>query len=225
MVFAAGLGLRMRPLTLDKPKPLIEVGGRTMLDRALDHLVHAGVQKVVVNTHYLAGQVEGHLRSRDDLEITILREPVLLETGGGLKNALPYLGVEPIYVINSDIVWVDGETPALSNLCLHWRPEMDVLLLLIERSRATGYDGMGDFSLGENGLLTRPDGFRPYVFGGVQIVKPGIVANNPEEIFSLNQHYFNNPRAYGVVHDGMWLHIGTPEGLKLAERRLASSLK
>jgi MurNAc alpha-1-phosphate uridylyltransferase len=221
MVFAAGLGKRMQPLTLTTPKPLISVAGRTMLDRALDHLVKAGVQKAIVNTHYLAQQIDTHLRNRTDIAITIIHEPVLLETGGGLKNALPHLGKDPIYVINSDIVWQDDVTPALTNLSTHWRNEMEVLLLLVERKKAVGYDGQGDFGLEKNAALTRPEPPRPFVFGGVQMVNPEIVANHAEKIFSLNHYYFNNPKAFGVVHDGLWLHIGTPAGLKEAEKYLA----
>lgn len=214
MVFAAGLGKRMQPLTLNRPKPLIEVKGRTMLDRALDHLVQAGVQKAVVNTHYLAEQVEEQLKTRNDIEIITIFEPTLLETGGGLKNALPHLGTDPIYVVNSDIVWLDNKIPALTNLAKNWRDELDVLLLLIEREKAIGYDGAGDFN---DINLSRTAPPRPYVFGGVQLLKPQIVVQEVEQIFSLNKYYFNNPKAYGVVHDGAWLHIGTPEGLKLAE--------
>jgi MurNAc alpha-1-phosphate uridylyltransferase len=218
MVFAAGLGKRMQPLTLTKPKPLIEVQGRAMLDRALDHLVKAGVKKAVVNTHYLAEQVKINLKKRSDIEIILLFEPTLLETGGGLKNALPYLGAQPIYVINSDIVWIDGATPALENLAQHWRDEMDVLLLLVEREKAIGYDGAGDFN---DVALTRIAPPRPYVFGGVQMLRPHIVANETETVFSLNKYYFSNPKARGTVHDGDWLHIGTPEGLTQAEAFLS----
>ena len=220
MVFAAGLGLRMRPLTLTTPKPLITVTGRTMLDRALDHLVKAGVKRAIVNTHYLPEQIENHLKTRSDIKIEIIHEPVLLETGGGLKNALSKLGTDPIYVINSDIVWTDAATPALENLSANWRDEMDVLLLLVQREKAIGYDGQGDFGLKEN-LLTRPDVPRPFVFSGIQMLNPNIVADNAEKIFSLNHYYFNNPKAHGVVHDGKWLHIGTPEGLVEAEEHLA----
>ena len=220
MVFAAGLGLRMRPLTLTTPKPLITVTGRTMLDRALDHLVKAGVKRAIVNTHYLPEQIENHLKTRSDIKIEIIHEPVLLETGGGLKNALSKLGTDPIYVINSDIVWTDAATPALENLSANWRDEMDVLLLLVQREKAIGYDGQGDFGLKEN-LLTRPDVPRPFVFSGIQMLNPNIVADNAEKIFSLHHYYFNNPKAHGVVHDGKWLHIGTPEGLVEAEEHLA----
>lgn len=221
MVFAAGLGKRMQPLTLNKPKPLIEVKGRTMLDRALDHLVKTGVKKAVVNTHYLHKQVELHLQNRSDIEIVTIFEPILLETGGGLKNALPHLGSDPIYVINSDIVWIDEKTPALDNLAQRWQNDIDVLLLLIERSKSIGYDGAGDFSLSQNNILERSEPPRPYVFGGVQMLKPHVVVQESETIFSLNKYYFNNPNAQGVLHDGAWLHIGTPEGLEEAERFLS----
>jgi MurNAc alpha-1-phosphate uridylyltransferase len=147
-----------------------------------------------------------------------LFEPTLLETGGGLKNALPHLGTQPIYVINSDIVWMDDATPALENLSQHWHNEMDVLLLLIKREKAIGYDGEGDFS---DIALTRSAPPRPYVFGGVQMLRPQIVESEIENIFSLNKYYFNNPKAHGTVHDGAWLHIGTPEGLAEAEAFLS----
>lgn len=221
MVFAAGLGKRMRPLTEHCPKPLIEVKGRTMLDRALDQLVAAGVTKAVVNTHYLPDKVENHLKSRTDIEIHISYEPELLETGGGLKKALPLLGPDPVYVLNSDVVLLDGATPALTRMAKAYDAHtMDVLLLLIEKGKSVGYDGDGDFGLAANGAVTRPEPPRPYVFTGIQILKPTLVAHEPEKIFSLNRYYFGNPRAHGLLHDGAWLHIGTPQGLTDAERYL-----
>lgn len=214
MVFAAGLGTRMRPLTLHTPKPLLPVGGRSLLDRALDHLHKAGVKRVVVNTHYLAEQVATHLAKRTDLNITLVHEETLLETGGGVKNALPHLGEDPIYVINSDIVWDDGAEPALERLAKAWKPDYDLLLLLVKTEGAYGYDGAGDFDLAPSGQLLRPEPPRPYVFGGVQILKPQLTASVAEPIFSLNRFYFGNPRAFGLVHDSGWYHIGTPEALQ-----------
>lgn len=226
MVFAAGLGKRMRPLTETTPKPLIKVEGRTMLDRALDHLVKAGVKRAVVNTHYLAGQIPAHLKSRKDIEILYSHEPVLLETGGGLKQALPMLGNDPIYVLNSDVVLLDGESPALPKLAAAWEDaRMDLLLLLAEKENAIGYEGAGDFALDAAHALTRPEPPRPYVFTGIQILKPALVKDTADDIFSLNRFYFDNPRAHGLVHDGGWLHIGTPQGLAEAESYLKSTSK
>lgn len=226
MVFAAGLGKRMRPLTEKCPKPLIEVQGRSMLDRALDQLVAAGVKKAVVNTHYLPDMVEKHLNSRTDIEIHVSYEMELLETGGGLKHALNLLGPEPIYVMNSDVVLLDGAAPALNRLANAFdSAKMDVLLLLLEKGKAIGYDGDGDFGLSGDGALTRPEPPRPYVFTGIQLLRPTIVAHEPEKIFSLNRYYFGNPRAHGILHDGAWLHIGTPQGLTEAEAYMKATFR
>jgi MurNAc alpha-1-phosphate uridylyltransferase len=223
MVLAAGLGLRMRPITLSTPKPLVAVAGRTMLDRALDHLDAAGVARTVVNTHWLAERVRDHLAGRPNT--TLVHEEALLETGGGVANALPLLGAEPFFVVNSDIIWTDGRVPALARLKDAWDGErMDALLLLQPVDTAFGYDGAGDFLL-ENGIPVRrrqrPSA--PYLFSGVQILHPRLFTGAPSGKFSLNVLYdraLAAGRLAAIVHDGRWYHIGTPDALPAAEALL-----
>ena len=226
MVLAAGLGLRMRPLTLTTPKPLVPVAGRTMLDRALDRLVDAGVELAVVNTHWLPDQVDAALAARKDMSIRISHEEILLETGGGVANALPLLGGDPFYVVNADIVWRDGTIPALERLARQWNAEtMDVLLLVTGAVRATGYDGSGDFMMDPVGRLTRrPEReIAPFVFTGVQIVHPRLFEGAPEGPFSMNVLYdraAETGRLCGLAHDGEWYHVGTPDAIELAEAEI-----
>lgn len=230
MVLAAGLGLRMRPLTDNLPKPLIPVAGRCMLDRVLDHLTVAGVSRRVVNTHYLGAMVADHLEARRQDEgaaatIVISHEPELLDTGGGVVKALPLLGAAPFFVINGDILWRDGAEPALRRLGAAWADDrMDALLLVHPRDSAIGYDGPGDFDLASDGRLTRrTQATAPFVFTGVQILSPRLLDGAPAGAFSLNKLYDRASaarRLHGIVHSGHWFHIGTPEGLRLAEERL-----
>ena len=231
MILAAGLGLRLRPLTETRPKPLIEVAGRTMLDRALDHLVAAGIGSAVVNCHYLAEQIEAHLAGRDRPAIRLSREEVLLETGGGIAKALPNLGPDPFYAANADIIWSDGATPALLRLADHWDAStMDALLLVHPTERAFGYDGAGDFARDKDGRLSRRGNAAsaPYVFTGVQLLHPGLFDGAPAGAFSMNVLYdkaLAAGRLHGVVHDGEWYHVGTPEALSEADALLASREK
>ena len=226
MVLAAGLGLRMRPVTLTTPKPLVAVAGRTMLDRALDHLAVAGVQEMVVNTHWLADCVKEHLADRSDLSLS--HEEELLETGGGVAKALPLLGREPFYVVNSDIIWTDGETPALARLARAWvDQDMDALLLLQPTGSAVGYEGKGDFFINGNDTLRRRGDAdsAPLLFSGVQILHPRLFEGCPSGKFSLNVLYdraLAENRLYGVVHDGGWYHVGTPEALPQVEALLGA---
>ena len=157
MVLAAGLGTRMRPLTLDRPKPLIEIAGRTLLDRGVDALQCSGVTHIVVNKHYLPDQIESWAGTRQDMEITVQDETgLLLDTGGGVARALPQLGDEPFFVLNSDSFWIDGPTPALARMARLWDDRlMDCLLLLSGKARAIGFDGPGDFNMDANGRLSR----------------------------------------------------------------------
>jgi len=224
MVLAAGLGLRMRPITLTIPKPLVSVAGRTMLDRALDHLSAAGVGRKVVNTHWLAECVATHLGGRDD--ITLIHEEVLLETGGGIANALPLLGSDPFYVTNSDILWTDGAIPALARLAAAWDEErMDALLLMQPTASAVGYEGRGDFFLDAGGIPRRrrdPE-VAPFLFAGVQILHPRLFEGAPSGKFSLNVLFdraLDEGRLYGIVHDGRWFHVGTPDALPEVEALL-----
>ena len=224
MVLAAGLGLRMRPITLTRPKPLVAVAGRTMLDRVLDHLERAGIGRVVVNSHWLGEQVAAHLAGRPG--ITLSPEDSLLETGGGVARALPHLGAGPFFVANADIVWTDGASPALARLAQAWDPAAhDALLLLVARDRAVGHDGPGDFFLDPDGRPRRRGeaALAPFLFTGVQILHPRLFAGAPDGAFSLNRLY-DRALAVGrlgaLVHDGGWYHVGTPEALPLVESRL-----
>ena len=227
MVLAAGLGLRLRPITEKLPKPLVVVGGRTLIDRALDHLEAAGVQQAVVNTHYLPEMIEEHVAARGRPAIQMSRESELLETGGGVLKALDTLGGAPFYVVNSDIAWTDGAGPALERLALGWNDaRMDALLLVMPKERAGDYEGNGDYFMASEGALRRrkPGELAPFVFCGVQILHPRLFAGAKPGPFSLNLLYDRAERAgrlYAVVHDGAWYHIGTPAGLALAERELA----
>lgn len=224
MVLAAGLGLRMRPITKNLPKPLVPLGGRPLLDRALDHLEAAEVKSVTVNLHYLGHMIENHLATRTNLQIEFSDETAqLLETGGGVTRALSSLGEKPFYVANADIAWEDGPQPALMRLTRFWRDEeMDALLLLHPVDKATGYDGAGDYRRTGDGVLTRRcDGPKaPFVFTGVQLLHPRLFENAPVGPFSLTYLYDSAEaagRLYGIVHDGTWNHIGTPAGLVEAE--------
>jgi N-acetyl-alpha-D-muramate 1-phosphate uridylyltransferase len=225
MVLAAGLGLRMRPLTLERPKPLIEIAGRTMLDYALDRLQDAGVETAVVNTHYLGEMIAAHLRGRAKPEITLSPEERPLETGGGIRHALPLLGDVPFFTVNADIVWLDGPRSALREMIQQWDPErMDALLLLTPSVLAIGYDGIGDFFIEQDGSVRRriEQEIAPYVYAGVQIVKPELYRDPtlPEGPFSNNRIWDKvqeNGRLFGVRHDGLWFHVGTPQALQEAE--------
>jgi len=222
MVLAAGLGTRMRPLTNDRPKPLIEAAGRSLIDRSLDRVEEIGISRAVVNLHYLPEMLRDHLSNRASPAVDYSDETdELLETGGGILKALPQLGEDPFVVINSDNIWI-GEN-ALSPLAQAWRPsEMDVLLLLVPVQSAIGYTRSGDFELdGDARLIRRSE--RPsasFVFSGAQIIKPEVFANAPEGPFSLNiiwDEVIAAGRAFGVVHPGKWCDVGTPDGLRLAE--------
>jgi MurNAc alpha-1-phosphate uridylyltransferase len=226
MVLAAGLGERMRPLTNDTPKPLLEVGGRALIDWTLDRFAQSGLAPVVVNSHYKAEMLRAHLAGRTDLDIRISHEPERLETGGGVVKALPFFDDEPFYVANSDSVWLDGPTPALDRLAAAWRPEaMDALLLLMASPRSELYDGPGDFMMDPDGRLTfRPERrIAPYVYAGLHIASPRLFADAPAGAFRLTQLWrraAENGRLFGLVHDGVWFHVGTPDALMAADSQL-----
>ena len=227
MVLAAGRGLRMRPLTERLPKPLLPVAGRTLLDRALDSLAAVGVDAAVVNTHHLADQIARHVAARARPRVILSHEPELLETGGGVVKALAELAPGPFYVINSDSLWLDGGRGALERLAEAWDEQrMDVLLVLQEVERANGYAGAGDFHRAPDGRLQRRrEGERaPFLFTGVQLLSERLFDGAKVERFSLNRLYdraIGAGRLFGLVHDGAFFHVGTPEGLALAERALA----
>lgn len=223
MVLSAGLGTRMRPVTDSLPKPLVPVLGRTLLDRALDHVEAAGIERAVVNTHYLGEQIVAHLKARTRPAIDISPEPDLLETGGGVLQALPLLGDAPFYAVNSDALWVDGPVPALTRLAQSWDPEvMDALLLLHPTVTAVGYTRRGDFTMEPDGRLYRRQDWEiaPFLFTGVQILHPRLFEGEAPGKFSLNRIYdkaLEAERLYGVRHDGEWYHVGSPDELALTE--------
>ncbi|MEX6507359.1 nucleotidyltransferase family protein [Jiella sp. M17.18] len=230
MVLAAGLGKRMRPITSTMPKPLVEIRGKALIDYGLDALARNGVEKVVVNVHYLPDLMRAHLRRRKDMEIVISDETsALLDSGGGIVKALPDLGPEPFYVVNSDTFWIDGYRDNLDLLAEFWNPErMDVQLLIADMRQATGYEGRGDFVMDPEGRLTRVGerDFSPYIYAGAAIVKPEAFAGMAAEKFSLNRIFDNAieaARFFGVRLDGVWITVGTPAAIQEAETAFLAS--
>ncbi len=223
MVLAAGKGTRLRPLTDTLPKPLATVGGRTLIDRGLDRLQEAGVETAVVNLHHLGAMIEDHLAERPAPEIVYSREDKLLETAGGVAKALPLLGAGPFYVVNGDVMWLNGPCSALARMAATWNDgTMDALLMLHSTVEAYGYQGRGDFWADDSGMLfRRPEGeIFPYVYTGVQLVHPRLFAGTLGGAFSFNVLYdkaIEAGRLYGMIHDGEWFHIGTAEGLAEAD--------
>ena len=227
MVLAAGLGTRMRPLTDDRPKALVEVGGRALIDHVLDRLADAGVRRAVVNVHWFAARLEAHLRARGrGPEIVISDERAeLLETGGGLKKARSLLGDDPVFVANIDSVWIDRGN-ALAELVRLWDPaRMDAALLLARREGSIGFEGDGDFFLADDGRLTfRGDApSAPYAYMGVHITRPDYADGGPDGPFSLSPLWRRSAaegRLFGCVLDGDWMHVGDPRARDEAEARL-----
>lgn len=231
MLMAAGLGKRMRPLTATRPKPLVEVAGKALLDHALDRIRAAGVHRVIVNVHYLADALEAHLKRRTgDLDLAISDERgELLETGGGLVKAGPLLGDRPFFVANTDNLWVDGPVDTLRLLAAHWDDAaMDALLLVVPLARANSYKGRGDFHMDAAGRLSRrkPGKVAPFVYTGVQIMSPRLLADAPEGPFSTNllwDRAIAGGRAFGVVHQGLWFEVGTPQAIPATEALLSDA--
>lgn len=230
MLFAAGLGTRLRPLTEHTPKPLIEVGGRALIDYNLDHFAAHGCREIVVNTHHHADQVAAHVRSLHcPSEIHISHEPTLLETGGGVMQALPLLGPGPFFSANSDAFWIDGPRPALTRLAETFDPDrMDALLMLVHPRDAVGYRGAGNFDLDAAGRLARSSAPQ-LIFSGLQILHPRLFAGRDSAPFSLRALYQaaelpdgRLARMFGLVHDAAWVHVGSPEELAEAQRYLAA---
>lgn len=230
MILAAGLGMRMRPITETIPKPLVEVGGKPMIDYALDSLERQGVETVIVNVHHLADQIVRYLKARPgpDAEISDETEE-LLDSGGALVKALPLLGDDAFFVLNADTFWLEPETAPRENLAVlsdAWNPaEMDILLLTTEPDRAVGYGAGGDFLCDQNGRLNRYDGFsnRPVIYAGAAIVHPRILADAPTGPFSLNRCFdeaISKGRLFGAPMEGLWLTVGTPQAVGEAEKAM-----
>ena len=229
MVLAAGLGKRMRPLTATRPKPLVEVAGKPLLDHCLDRLRAAGVKKAVVNVHYLADALEAHLANRvQGLEIAVSDErEQLLETGGGLVKALPLIDADPFLVVNSDNLWVDGPVDSLRLLAANWdEARMDALLLLVPLARAHCHRGQGDFHMAASGALKRrkPGGVAPFVYTGIQMVSKRLLEGEvPDGPFSTNilwDRAIAKGRLFGVAHEGLWFDVGAPANIAKAEEIL-----
>jgi MurNAc alpha-1-phosphate uridylyltransferase len=230
MVLAAGLGTRMKPLTDDRPKALVEVAGRALIDHVLDRLAEAGVTTAVVNVHWFADRLEAHLAARGRGPAIVISDEraELLETGGGLKKAAPLLGTDPVFVANIDSIWID-HGDALGDLARLWDPaRMDAALLLARLDHSSGFDGNGDFFLADDGALTfRGDAPEaPFAYMGVHICRPDYAAGGPDGAFSLSGLWRRSAaagRLYGCVLDGDWMHVGDPGARDAAEARLAAT--
>ena len=230
IVLAAGLGTRMRPYNGHVPKPLVAVGGKSLIDYGLDRLADAGVERAVVNVHHLADAVERHVAQRAHPQIVISDErEELLGTGGGVAKALPQLGTAPFFLINSDTVWLDGVKPNIARLAEAFDPAiMDALLLLAPTSDSIGYTGRGDFAMLPDGRLRRR-GERevvPFVYAGAAILAPALFAGAPSGAFPLTLLFERagaNGRLFGLRLEGLWMHVGTPEAVAAAEEALATA--
>jgi MurNAc alpha-1-phosphate uridylyltransferase len=231
MIMGAGLGTRMRTLTDDRPKPLVTVGGKTLIDHSIDRLAAAGVTLVVVNLHYKAEMLRAHLAKRKDVEIVFSDETEkLLDTGGGVVKAMPFFGQGAFFVINSDSIWIENGAPVLSAMSAAWdEKRMDGLLLLAEMKTALGFEGSGDFALKRDGRLGRArdaeGGDQVFAYPGVQIAQPRLFADAPQGAFSTNimwDRAIAQNRLFGTVMDGTWIYVGTPEARDEAEASLAA---
>jgi MurNAc alpha-1-phosphate uridylyltransferase len=230
MVFAAGLGARMRPITESLPKPLVKVAGKALIDHCLDRFAEAGVARAIVNVHWLADQIEAHLAARAEPSIVISDErALLLDQGGGIKRALPLIGDAPFFLCNTDAFWIEGPRSNLQRLAAAFDPErMDAALLVASSAGAVGVDWPGDFSLDADGRLTpREDRHvAPFVYTGVGIIKPELFADERPDVFRLAPLFFEaarKGRLFGQRLDGLWLHVGRPESIAEAERAIDRS--
>jgi N-acetyl-alpha-D-muramate 1-phosphate uridylyltransferase len=231
MVLAAGLGLRMRPLTERMPKPLVSVAGRTLLDHVLDKLGDAGVGEAIVNVHYLPDQIIDHVAGRKRPRVTISDErDQVLGTGGGVVKALPLLGKEPFFHVNADTLWIDGVRPNLARLAETFDPSrMDILLLMAPTASSIGYDGSGDYAMLPDGALRKRKEHQvvPFVYAGVAIMSPAIFAGAPKGDFSLTRMFDaanEQERLFGLRLDGTWMHVGTPDAVGAAEEAFLESV-
>lgn len=230
MILAAGLGTRMRPLTDTLPKPLVKVAGKPLIDHVLDRLAEAGVERVVVNVHHLADQMQRHLAQRKQPQIVISDERgLLLGTGGGVKKALPELGDAPFFHINSDTIWIDGVKPNLARLADAFDPAaMDALLLLAPTNGSIGYSGRGDFAMAADGQLRKraEQEVAPFVYAGAAILSPALFKSTPEGELSLTTLFDRAAQArrlHGLRMEGLWMHVGTPEAIASAEAAIKAS--
>lgn len=226
MVMAAGLGKRMRPLTASRPKPLVPVAGKALIDYSLERLVEAGIGKVVVNVHYLPDAMEAHLKKYSALDVTVSDErELLLETGGGMVKAQPLLP-DPFFCLNSDNIWLDGPRNAFAELSAAWDAEkMDALLLLVRHPGAYNYKGQGDFSLDPLGRVSRrkPGRVAPFIYTGIQIVSHRLLRDAPDGPFSTNvlwSRAIEEGRLFGCVHTGVWFEVGEPQAIAPTEALL-----
>jgi MurNAc alpha-1-phosphate uridylyltransferase len=232
MVLAAGKGTRMRPLTDTLPKPMVPVAGKPLFDHVLDHVAAAGIGSIVVNVHHLANHMEMHALGRraEGLDITISDErDTLLETGGGLKRALPLIDSDPFFALNSDCLWIEGASALIPAMAKAWAPtRMDMLLALAPAVTSTGYSGSGDFTLDEIGRLARRTEMKiaPFVYMGVALMKREALDNTPDGPFSLNlvfDRLIEKGTLHGIRLDGIWMHVGTPDAIAEAEHAIADS--
>jgi len=231
MVFAAGRGLRMRPITDALPKPLVRIAGKALIDHCLDRFAENGVERAIVNVHWLADQIEAHLESRRRPEILISDERALiLDQGGAIKRALPLLGPDPFYLCNTDAFWIEGPRSNLQRLVAAFDAEaMDAMLLVAASAGAVGVDWPGDFNLTREGRLVfrRAREVAPFVYTGVGLIKPELFAAERAEVFRLAPFFeaaARKGRLFGLRLDGLWLHVGRPESVAEAERAIARSV-
>jgi MurNAc alpha-1-phosphate uridylyltransferase len=231
MILAAGLGVRMRPLTERMPKPLVSVAGRPLLDHVLDKLGDAGVSEAVVNVHYLSDQIIAHVAARKLPRVIISDERnEALGTGGGVVKALPLLGEAPFFHLNADTLWIDGVRPNLTRLAEAFDPaRMDILLLMAPTASSIGYEGNGDYAMLPDGALRkrREHQVVPFVYAGVAIMSPTIFASAPRGEFSLTKTFDaanEQERLFGLRLDGTWMHVGTPDAIGAAEEAFLESV-
>jgi MurNAc alpha-1-phosphate uridylyltransferase len=231
MVLAAGLGVRMRPLTDRMPKPLVPVAGSPLLDHVLDKLADAGVSEAIVNVHYLPDQIIDHVAKRSHPKVIISDErDIVLGTGGGVVKALPLLGDAPFYHLNADTMWIDGVRPNLARLAEAFDPaRMDILLLMAPTASSIGYSGSGDYAMTPDGALRKRKEHQvvPFVYAGVAILSPSLFADAPKGEFSLTRMFDRaneQERLFGLRMDGVWMHVGTPDAVRAAEDAFLASV-
>jgi len=228
IILAAGLGKRMKPLTDHIPKPLLKIAGKELLEHTLGALAEAGIKKVVINKHHYPEQIDQFVESRVDWRPEIIlsdESDKLLDSGGGVKKALPLLGEGPFYIFNSDMIWTNSDQDAIGRLATRWNEEMDILMLVIRRELAHGHDGEGDFHMNEQDRLKfrGDDAMSDYMYGGILIIRPECFKGTPTEPFSLRKIFRNvagEGRLFGLLHEGSWYHVGTPESVNITAQLL-----